>query len=200
MQTTNPTIDEIRAENLRVLIERHGTMDSFAGLVETNANYLSQILSKKGQRKLGKALARRIEEKLGLAKGWMDMNHTWFPPATLGSDELAVQLPTDIVELLDGYLGQPPQRQNLIRKLAQRLCLIRPGEPAGNDALELVALVEALPEGQRQVMYQLASVLATAEASATMNLAGMAALANGTKKKAAASPGPLPDTAIKAAS
>ncbi|CAI2005708.1 S24 family peptidase [Serratia fonticola] len=70
---------EIRRNNLRDLMARfarQGTnQNEFAILVGSSAPTLSQITGEKSSRNLGDNLARRIEAKLGLPKGWFDVFH-----------------------------------------------------------------------------------------------------------------------------
>lgn len=65
----------IRKVNLRRLIDTraNGVLARFAEAIETDPNYLSQILSEKTKARLGSALARKIEERLQLVSGYMDV-------------------------------------------------------------------------------------------------------------------------------
>lgn len=72
------TVDEIRLENLRLLVAEFGTQDRVADLANTQPVYLSQILngakdSKTGKvRQIGDLLARKIEAGCCKDRGWMD--------------------------------------------------------------------------------------------------------------------------------
>lgn len=76
-------INDIRRENLLDLMKKFRTQQEFADRVDTATAYLSQI--KKGttpagrQVKIGDELARKVEEKLGLQKGWLDRQHSREP-------------------------------------------------------------------------------------------------------------------------
>ncbi len=63
---------ESRRINLEYLIGRHGggVLKRFADLADINPNYLSQIRG--GARKMGNAIARKIEAELELDAGWVD--------------------------------------------------------------------------------------------------------------------------------
>lgn len=63
---------ESRRTNLEYLIGRHGggVLKRFADLTDINPNYLSQIRG--GARKMGNAIARKIEAQLDLDAGWVD--------------------------------------------------------------------------------------------------------------------------------
>ena len=73
-------INEIRRQNMLLLIDRFKTQARFAEKIEKPASYISQI--KKGKDNKGKEInmgsdfARDIEEKLGLEFGWLDNHHT----------------------------------------------------------------------------------------------------------------------------
>ncbi|MBF0368218.1 MAG: LexA family transcriptional regulator [Magnetococcales bacterium] len=62
----------LRKAKLLEIIHREGSQATVARKVGTDKSYLSQIVSPKGSRNVGEALARRIEEAYGQAYGWMD--------------------------------------------------------------------------------------------------------------------------------
>lgn len=73
-------IHAIRRTNLQKLISQAPSQKAFAESIDTAPAYISQIVSKipraSGKSaEVGNNLARKIEEKLGLAKGWMDSPH-----------------------------------------------------------------------------------------------------------------------------
>jgi SOS-response transcriptional repressor LexA len=73
-------INQIRKHNLMALIGRFRSQRAFADAVDTAPAYISQILTKTRtqtgkERGVGGDLARKIEEKLGLPRGWMDTIH-----------------------------------------------------------------------------------------------------------------------------
>jgi len=70
------TIKEIRETNLRLLINETGlSQGAFAIKVDTAPAYISQIFSSTTKRSLGSQVARKIELKLNIPKGWMDFPH-----------------------------------------------------------------------------------------------------------------------------
>jgi len=81
-RAANATVDvyDQRLNNLRWLIQTHGSQRQLADLVDTNQSYISQIISKvhaNGRaRNVGNDFARKIEEKLSLPHGWMDSPHS----------------------------------------------------------------------------------------------------------------------------
>lgn len=63
-------IKEIRLQNLLTLLEKNDSDVEFCRRIEMNPSYLPQI---KGRSKsIGDKIARKIEEKLGLERGYMD--------------------------------------------------------------------------------------------------------------------------------
>lgn len=70
---------EIRRNNLRELMVRYAqqgiNQNEFAALAESSAQTLSQIIGEKSSRNLGDNLARRIESRLNLPRGWFDVFH-----------------------------------------------------------------------------------------------------------------------------
>ena len=81
------TAKEIRRENLKVLVERFGSMKSLNERLGRKDNTLTQILnasihSETGKKKqMGDRLARSIEQTLSLGDGWMDADHSADPNA-----------------------------------------------------------------------------------------------------------------------
>ncbi|MBF0445844.1 MAG: helix-turn-helix transcriptional regulator [Magnetococcales bacterium] len=65
-------ISVLRREKLAELIRQEGSQSGVARKIDTDPSYLSQIMSAKGRRNVGEALARRIEERFNKKPGWMD--------------------------------------------------------------------------------------------------------------------------------
>lgn len=68
-------IREIRRKNLVALRHEKGTLRALADLIETDPNYLSQLLSNKRIQHVGHGLARRLEMAMHKPEGWMDQPH-----------------------------------------------------------------------------------------------------------------------------
>lgn len=66
-------IKEIRLANLLSLAQRHGQDIDFCKRIEMNPSYLPQLKSR--LKTIGDKVARRVEEKLGLQRGYMDVSH-----------------------------------------------------------------------------------------------------------------------------
>ncbi|MBF0379376.1 MAG: LexA family transcriptional regulator [Magnetococcales bacterium] len=67
-------ISDLRREKLAQIIRQEGSQSSVARKIDTDPSYLSQIMSAKGRRNVGEALARRIEERFNKQPGWMDVD------------------------------------------------------------------------------------------------------------------------------
>lgn len=61
---------EIRLNNLLALAGKYGRIVEFCERINMNPSYFSQI--KSGKKAIGDDIARKVEEKLGLARGYMD--------------------------------------------------------------------------------------------------------------------------------
>lgn len=68
-------IKQIRKINLRALVDQYPRVEDFAEKAETSATYISQIFSEKVKAEVGDKLARKIEKRLGLEHGYMDVLH-----------------------------------------------------------------------------------------------------------------------------
>lgn len=63
-------IKEIRLNNLLALSSKYGRIVDFCDRIAMNPSYFSQI--KGGKKAIGDDIARKVEEKLGLPRGYMD--------------------------------------------------------------------------------------------------------------------------------
>jgi transcriptional regulator with XRE-family HTH domain len=76
-------ISEIRRENLRRLRgDARGSQSALARLLGMEEAQMSQLVGKNPSKAIGGRLARTIERKLKLERGWMDSEHY---PATRGN-------------------------------------------------------------------------------------------------------------------
>ena len=66
-------IKEIRLENLLALAKREGQDLDFCKRIDMNPSYLPQLKSR--SKAIGDKIARKIEERLGLERGYMDSIH-----------------------------------------------------------------------------------------------------------------------------
>ncbi|WP_423192960.1 S24 family peptidase [Cupriavidus sp. H18C2] len=74
------TINEIRKENLRLLMTAHALNASgIARWLEVTPQSVSQVLT--GTRNIGDRLARKIEKQFGKAEGWLDREHSLYGDA-----------------------------------------------------------------------------------------------------------------------
>lgn len=84
-------ISEIRRFNLQLLAARARTHADFAALIGVSPSHLSQyISSNKAHRPVGDTLARKIELKLGLERGYLDVMDN--PFLDLGFGEAAAEV------------------------------------------------------------------------------------------------------------
>lgn len=80
-------MQDTRRKNLRTLAEQHGGINAFAAeLGYTNGSFLVQMTGPHPIREVSERTARRIEEKAGLPKGWLDIDQsTPLPDSTVVS-------------------------------------------------------------------------------------------------------------------
>lgn len=85
-------VGQVREINLRELLKRD-SIKVLAAKADTNASYVSQILSDKDDAVIGTSLARRIENAYEKPEGWLDQLHVKINEETL----------TKIIVALEGY-------------------------------------------------------------------------------------------------
>lgn len=68
-------VQEIRRLNLEYLISITGDLKKVAEISGLNADYLSQVRSKKTKKNMGTQAARSLETGFGKERGWMDRLH-----------------------------------------------------------------------------------------------------------------------------
>ena len=118
-------IYEIRRRNLRLLIGElaGGNLSRFVEVTLrrlTSYKGLQHVTGPSGGRNLGSVMARRIEARLRLERGWMDQNRsgTVYPPTVPGGRSERVMQMAESIESLS-----PPIRavvEQLVRTLAKR--------------------------------------------------------------------------------
>lgn len=65
----------IRRENLAALIEAYGGTTSLGDRVGKSPSQLGDMIAEPPRKSFGEKVARDIEEKLGLPRGWLDDSH-----------------------------------------------------------------------------------------------------------------------------
>lgn len=82
-------IKEIRLNNLLALSSKYGRIVDFCDRIAMNPSYFSQI--KSGKKAIGGDIARKVEEKLGMPRGYMDslQDEDKLPSKPPGTDALA---------------------------------------------------------------------------------------------------------------
>lgn len=119
-------IEEIRHNNLKLLIAERGSLTAVADAADTAMNYLSQIINgthaQSGKaRSVGTKLARKLEAGCGKPDGWMDkpqfVNKT---PATF---------PNETWEQLN------PQERDMVFTVVNFFSTNKPQKNVGEEAL-----------------------------------------------------------------
>lgn len=69
------TIQRVRRENTRRLMQQVGGPSALAFRLDRDPSYISQIVGASHSKAIGDRMARHIEEKLGKPEGWLDEPH-----------------------------------------------------------------------------------------------------------------------------
>ena len=65
-------VKEVRRLNLEYLIAVIGSIKALSDLVDTDANYISQLKNGNSNKKMGDKFARKLEKAFEKPVGWMD--------------------------------------------------------------------------------------------------------------------------------
>lgn len=122
-------IKEIRLANLIDLLGRSGLDVDFCKKIDMNPSYLPQLKAK--TKSIGDKVARRIEERLGLERGYMDSVHekNQLPEKMPGSDALATAFSIESL---------PAPLRDSLKRLVMQVCAYceSPQEQPPRPALE----------------------------------------------------------------
>jgi hypothetical protein len=125
-------ISEIRRKNLRGLAGTSSSTEEFSNRIDRTPNQLSQIIGKTPTRNIGGRLARSIEEKLGIADGWMDQNHNsgtraapaWIPPfVKIEQIPEFISNPKSVFELTSDNLNMPDIAGSIAGSANSSICI-----------------------------------------------------------------------------
>lgn len=93
--------EQIRVQNLELLITEAGTAAKLARIVGTNSSYLSQVRNQMPTRKgtprgVGDDLAEKLERGMGKPAGWMDERHEDHNSVSTDASEMNASIGPDI--------------------------------------------------------------------------------------------------------
>ena len=94
------TIEEIRVGNLLDIEERIGGREKLCDALDKEPKYISQLIGKTKNRNIGSRVAREIEEKLDLERGYLD--------------NVQSGLTKEAVALAEKWLALPPKQRAVI--------------------------------------------------------------------------------------
>lgn len=135
---------EIRLINLLNLAKRYGQDVEFCKRIDMNPSYLPQLKAR--TKSIGDKVARKVEEKLNLERGYMDVVHDpkLLPDTLPAADVMSVAY---TIESLPA-----PVRDQFKKLVFTMLAYInnQPAndEPTGNDIAPFSATIKAQPVGQ----------------------------------------------------
>ncbi|AXG42187.1 MULTISPECIES: transcriptional regulator [Photorhabdus] len=105
---------DIRRKNLKSLMESSDlSQASFAMRCDLSPSMISQLIN--GYRNLGNSLSRKIEEKLSIKRGWLDVPHD----ETINSNELT-ESPPGSIERDKKITPQEEHLVDLFRQMPER--------------------------------------------------------------------------------
>jgi hypothetical protein len=128
----NVPIEAVRKQNLSRLLTRYQRQQALADAVGMSVQYLNQLFV--GKRNLGEKLARKIEMKLGLERGWLDVPEG---EETAPSEVVATLLNNmtpDQVKLLLQYQRLSPAHQAMLQETAASYAAIEQIQPRHTES------------------------------------------------------------------
>ena len=113
------TNEEMRVENLLVLIREAGSEEELAARYKCTVAFIKQLArgykdSDTGTRKgVGTAAARKLEECMGKPRGWLDYDHS-AASAAIGPDAWLCQSDRDVAEVVRLMRGADPRGRAMV--------------------------------------------------------------------------------------
>lgn len=107
------TVDEIRRRNLRALVTAEGGSTAFANRIGRTQKYVSQLISARTDKALGKTICRHIETVLGLSRGWLD-SPQWDEDETHDPAMLTVKVTPREAKVLEALRRVDDRTKNIV--------------------------------------------------------------------------------------
>ena len=99
------------------LIEEAGSASELARMINSDPNYISQIVSTKGERNVGHSLARRLEKACSKPHGWMDQPHGQSQPTEEGGPRLT----KEAIKIARQWLALPKAQRAAVKEMIAAL-------------------------------------------------------------------------------
>ena len=126
------TVVEIRRENLRAIASDIGGQARLAEVLGTSEGLISRWIGKNASKPIGEKIARKIEERLGKPRFWLDRVH--------GINEKLLEA---VMEAVDSEFGSKPLPPDQRRRLISLLYALYSEDGVNIDRIrDVVALVQ----------------------------------------------------------
>lgn len=123
----NIQIEVVRQQNLSRLLTRYRRQQAMADAIGMSVQYLNQLFL--GKRNLGEKMARKIETKLGLERGWLDVPEGEEMTPNEVAATLLKKMTPDQVKLLLQYQRLSPTHQVMLQETAASYAAIEQIQP-----------------------------------------------------------------------
>ncbi len=131
---------EIRLINLLTLAKRYGQDVEFCKRIDMNPSYLPQLKAR--SKSIGDKVARKVEEKLGLERGYMDVVHDVqsLPDAIPAADVMSVAYSIE---------SMPDEVREQFKRLVFQIAAYCSSHPAKNaDSKNIESFEVTIPQRQ----------------------------------------------------
>ncbi len=114
------SVKDIRRENLKVLVERLGSMKELNKVLNRTDNTLTQILNQsihsktKQPKQMGDRIARSIENGLNLEYGWMDADHSDQTNLEVGPEDESITIINELNQIEGASIAHELHEQDVI--------------------------------------------------------------------------------------
>ena len=103
-------INEIRRENMRTLAKQAGGAAKLGRKLEMSDSHIGQLIGRHAKQNIGNKIARSVEIKLKLPRGWLDQPHT-----ITGLDQDTYLYAAELAETAIQAVGITPKANNRAR-------------------------------------------------------------------------------------
>ncbi len=117
-------VGDIRLENARKLSKNFINLKEFSEALGMASSQLSQLIGPNPRRRIGTAVARRVEAACNKKKGWLDVLHREKPDTVTTDSGVNINLLVDCIAAVEGKVSELNIRDMPIEARARAIATV----------------------------------------------------------------------------